>query len=134
MFAIPASNFVFHIHDLGNVGPSFDFTVFFEIFEDLVLIFSPIFPFHWFSLQIIIIIFQFLSAFQFLKELKLDWITILYYVNIFWWKAWKGKWLKRILRLILAWMKVDVSEKLNFRLNLLITSKSKTKKEKIRAI
>ena len=64
----------------------------------------------------------------------MDWITILYYVNIFWWKAWKGKWLKRILRLILAWMKVDVSEKLNFRLNLLITSKSKTKKEKIRAI
>ncbi len=61
LFAISTSNFVFYAHDFCNIRPSLDFTVLFQIFEYLVLVFSPIFPFHLFfavdndynSLQII---------------------------------------------------------------------------------
>jgi hypothetical protein len=48
LFSISTSNFVFYVHDFCNISPPLDFTVLFQIFEYLVLVFSPIFPFHLF--------------------------------------------------------------------------------------
>ena len=46
LFAISTRNFVLDIHDFCNVCPSFNFPVFFEGLQYLVLILCPIFPLH----------------------------------------------------------------------------------------
>lgn len=46
LFTISSGNFVLDIHDFGNVCPSFNFLVFFEEFQYLILILCPIFSLH----------------------------------------------------------------------------------------
>ena len=46
LFTISPSNFVLDVHNFCNVCPSFDFPVFLEEFQNLILILCPIFSLH----------------------------------------------------------------------------------------
>ena len=89
MFTIAASYFVFDIHNFSNVSPSFNFSFLLEIFENLILIFSPVLSFHGPFSWKIIITFTIISHIWIIKEYKdgLDPNTILliiFFYSILW--------------------------------------------------
>lgn len=132
MFTISSSDFVLNVHDFGNISPTLDFPFFLEIFQDLVLVLSPIFSLHRLDWQIIIIISPNIIHIWIIKgAYRIG--SQYYFIDILTMREiWTRSWLNRSTRFILSLDETSRMEVCSFRTDLWKTFHRKKIEKKLR--